>query len=109
MKNIIQELKECAEKCAKNFILENYQEGSATEVNEKIPFILEGAQIGYLKIYGSVYALVPAQNNWPDYPDDPAEIETELHELEVEIINPFGGMHVNLTNAINKQLWTVKN
>ena len=105
MKNIIQELKEYAEESAKNFILENYQEGSATEVNKKIPFILNnGEQIGYLKIYGSVYALVPAQNNWPEYPDDPAEIETELHELEVEIINPFGGMHVNLTNAINKQL-----
>jgi len=105
MKNIIQELKECAEKCAKNFILENYNEGRATEVNEKIPFILEdGAQIGYLKLKGSVYELVPAQNNYPDYPNDPAEIETELHELEVEIINPFGGMHVNLTRAINKSL-----
>jgi hypothetical protein len=103
MKNMIQELKECAEKCAKNFILENYQEGRSNEVNEEIPFILEdGEQVGYLTVKGAVYELVPAQNNWPEYPDDPAEIETELHELEVKILNALGNMHVNLTRAINK-------
>lgn len=103
MRNVIQELKECAEKCAENFILENYNEGLATEVNEKIPFILDnGEQIGYLKVNGSVYELVPAQNNYPHYPDDKAEIEIEMHELEVEILNQLGNMHINMTNAINK-------
>lgn len=106
MKDLIQELKECATERAKDYILAQYEPYESVSVKETIPFLNDkNEQIGELKLSGGVYELSPAvSSNDYDCPDDPAEIEVELHELEVEILNQYGNCHINLTNAINKQL-----
>ena len=104
MKAILQELKETAEQRANEYIKKQYRPGKGKIIDEKIPFLLDdGTQIGYLKVKGAIYELVPAIDNYPDYPNDGAEIVVELHELEVEILNVLGEMRVNLTKAINKK------
>ena len=104
MKAIIQELKETAEQRANEYIKKQYRPGKSKIIDEKIHFLLDnGNQIGYLKVKGAIYELVPANDNYPDYPDDSAEIEVELHELEVEILNALGELLVNLSKAINKK------
>jgi len=103
MKDLIQELKETAIKRAEKYISDQYERWENIQVDKEIDFLDDyKRQIGYIKIKGSVYELVPAQNNSPFYPDDPAEIEVELHEIEVKLMNSSGEMHINLTNAINK-------
>ena len=104
MKAILQELKETAKQRANEYIKKQYRPDKRKIIDEKIPFLLDdGTQIGYLKVKGAIYELVPAIDNYPDYPDDGAEIEVEIHELEVEILNSLGEMRVNLTKAINKK------
>jgi len=104
MKAILQELKETAEQRANDYIKKQYRPGKSKIIDEKIPFLLDdGTQIGYLKVKGAIYELVPAIDNYPDFPNDGAEIEVELHELEVKILNSLGEMRVNLTKAINKK------
>ena len=104
MKAIIQELKDTAEQRANEYIKNQYRPDKSKIIDEKIPFLLDdGTQIGYLKVKAAIYELVPAIDNYPDYPDDSAEIEVELHELEVEILNALGELRVNLSKAINKK------
>jgi len=104
MKAILQELKETAKQRANEYIKKQYRPDKRKIIDEKIPFLLDdGTQIGYLKVKGAIYELVPAIDNYPDFPNDGAEIEVELHELEVEILNVLGEMRVNLTKAINKK------
>ena len=104
MKAILQELKETAKQRANEYIKKQYRPDKRKIIDEKIPFLLDdGTQIGYLKVKGAIYELVPAIDNYPDFPNDGAEIEIELHELEVEILNVLGEMRVNLTKAINKK------
>ena len=104
MKAILQELKETAKQRANEYIKKQYRPDKRKIIDEKIPFLLDdGTQIGYLKVKGAIYELVPDIDNYPDYPNDGAEIEVELHELEVEILNVLGEMRVNLTKAINKK------
>jgi len=104
MKAILQELKETAEQRANDYIKKQYRPDKGKVIDEKIPFLLDdGTQIGYLKVKGAIYELVPAIDNYPDFPNDRAEIEVELHELEVEILNSLGELRVNLSKAINKK------
>ena len=103
MKDFIPDLKERAIESAKDFILAQYEPYESVIVKETIPFLdANSEQIGCLKIAGGVYEFSPAvRSNDYDCPDDPAKIEVELHELEVEITNQYGKIRVNLTNAIN--------